>query len=152
MALQTHHIDLVTLGGGLTLEAAANILLHELGIFARHEISKRAADELALLGADESCELLVGVQHHLAVHDDCLVDAVCQLSEELRGGAVPIQTRTRAARQKMVDRGAQSGDLRVVGVQLYPSLQAPADCDALQLMRELLDGAHLTALQPVQHQ
>ena len=37
-------------------------------------------------------------------------------------------------------------------VQLHPPLQAPADGDALQLMRELLDRLHFAALQSVQHQ
>ena len=40
----------------------------------------------------------------------------------------------------------------MIGMQLDAPFQAPADRDALQLMRELFHRFHLTALQSVQHQ
>ena len=40
----------------------------------------------------------------------------------------------------------------MIRVQLDPPLQAAPDRYALQLVRQLLDRPHLTALQPIQHQ
>ncbi len=86
------------------------------------------------------------------MHDNRLVNPVAELGEELRGGAWPVKARAGAARQQVIDGGAEGGDLGVVGMQLHPPLEASADGDPLQLMGELLDGAHFSALKAIQHQ
>jgi hypothetical protein len=52
----------------------------------------------------------------------------------------------------MVDGRAQGGDFGVVRMQLHPAFETSADCDTLQLVGELLDGPHFSALKAVQDQ
>jgi hypothetical protein len=52
----------------------------------------------------------------------------------------------------MVDRGGERRDLGLVGLQLDPSLQTPADGDPLELLRQLLYAPDLAALYPVKHE
>ncbi len=85
------------------------------------------------------------------MHDDHFVDAIAEIGEQRGTRALAVRLRAHAT-QQMVDRGAEGREFRLIGLQVDAPREAPADCDALHLLRKHRHGPQLTALKPIQHE
>ncbi len=133
LTLQTDHVDLIALRGGLAREPATDVVVHQLRVFRRHQVGEPAPNQLHTVHAHEARELAVGIQNDVAVNQHRLVDSIAQLGEQLRHPRIAFRPR-RGARQQMVDGRDERRNLRAIGLQLDAPVEASADCDPLQLL------------------
>jgi hypothetical protein len=108
-------------------------------------VRKTPADQLHTIDPDEAGELPVGVHDDVAMHQHRLVDALAQVGEQLgRIGCLALGARA-GARQQVIDRGDERGDLRFVTADIHAPRQPAADGDAPQLLRQLDHVQHVAA-------
>ena len=150
-ALQADDVDLEAVGCRLARELAAQAVLDEFGAVGGDDVREAPAGEHGALDADEVRELAVGVEDHVTMHHDDLVDAIAEVGEQGRAQALSIGLGAHA-RQQVVDGGAERGELGLVGLQFDAPRQPPTDRDPLHLTGQRRDGPQLAPLEQVEHE